>query len=117
MHGKGIIVFLCFAAAGVMAYMGDQTKNLDKTPWFITLICGAIATLMMILFYSDASSNSIVGSLLAYGFYIAAIASIGLLAVTYLFRSAGDSIKGGLDKLKDTIEQKTKSDNPPNTNS
>ena len=57
------------------------------------------------------------GSLLSYGFYIAAIAAIGLLVATYVFRSAGDSIKGGLDNLKDSIEQKTKSGNPPNTNS
>ena len=43
MHDKGILVFLCFAASGIIAYLGDQTKNLDKTMWTVTLLAGAIA--------------------------------------------------------------------------
>lgn len=31
MHGRGIIVFICFLVAGILAYIGDQTKNLEKT--------------------------------------------------------------------------------------
>ncbi len=108
MHDKGILVFICFVAAGIMAYIGDQTKNLGKTNWFITLICGALATLMMIWFYSDAS-GTMASSLLSFGFYLAALASIGILVSAYLFRSAGDTIKGGFDQLKNEISDKTKS--------
>ena len=48
MHGSGILVFLCFIGAGVVAFLGDQTKNLDKTFWFIALACGALASLIMV---------------------------------------------------------------------
>ena len=49
MHGDGFIVFLCFAGAGVVAFLGDQTKTLDKTFWFIALACGGLASLLMII--------------------------------------------------------------------
>jgi hypothetical protein len=100
MHDKGILVFLCFVVAGVLAYVGDQTKNLGKTNWFIILVAGALATL-------------ITGSLLGFGFYLAGLAAIGVLVATYLFRSPGDSIKGGFDNLKDSIDSKAKSSSTP----
>jgi hypothetical protein len=117
MHGKGIFVFICFLVAGALAYMGDQTKNLEKTNWFITLICGALAVLLMIWYFSDLSGSFLGTSPIGFGFYIAAIASLGVLASAYLFKSAGDTIKGGFDKLKNEISDKTKSDNPPNPGS
>ena len=60
MHGIGILVFLCFVVAGVISYLGDQTKNLDKTMWLVTLLCGALATLIIIGKIIDAS-GSIIG--------------------------------------------------------
>ena len=60
MHGSGILVFLCFAASGIVAYLGDQTKNLDKTMWLVTLIAGALATLIVIWYIIDASGNAFV---------------------------------------------------------
>ena len=53
MHDKGILVFICFVVAGVLAYTGDQTKNLDKKNWFIVLIAGALATLIMLWYFID----------------------------------------------------------------
>lgn len=96
MHDKGILGFLCFVVAGILAYVGDQTKNLEKTNWFIALIAGALATLMMVWYYYIDASGSYAGSLLSFGFYLAGLAAIAVLAVTYLFRSPGDSIKGDL---------------------
>ncbi len=46
LHGNGIFVFLCFIACGVIAYLGDQTKNLDKTMWAIALSCGSYSIVM-----------------------------------------------------------------------
>jgi hypothetical protein len=112
MHDKGILVFLCFVVAGVLAYVGDQTKNLGKTNWFIILVAGALATLIMLWYYIDAS-GSFTGSLLGFGFYLAGLAAIGVLVATYLFRSPGDSIKGGFDNLKDSIDSKAKSSSTP----
>jgi uncharacterized protein YacL len=112
MHGSGILVFLCFIVAGVVAYLGDQTKTLEKTFWFVALICGALATLVMLWFLIDIMGG--VGmSFLSIGFYLAILASIGTLASAYLFRSPTDSIKSGFDSLKNDIEQKTKNPNPP----
>jgi hypothetical protein len=116
MHDKGLLVFAAFVVSGVIAYMGNQTANLSRTNWFITLICGAVATLLMIWFYSDMS-GSIASSFLSFGFYLAALSAVGVLVSAYVFKSAGDTIKGGFDNLKNEISKKTNSGNPPNTNS
>lgn len=106
MHDKGIIVFLCFVVAGIIAYVGDQTMNLDKTKWTVTLIAGALALLFIIWFYSQAN-NSIMGpSLVGYGLYLAAIASIGILISAYAFRSPTDNLKDGFDSLKSSFSNR-----------
>lgn len=110
MHGSGILVFLCFVGAGVVAFLGDQTKSLDKTFWFIALACGAIATLITVINFLRALDAI---SYYSFGFYLAVAASIAVLACAYMFRSPGDSIKGGFDSLKSDIEKKT--DGNPNT--
>ena len=127
MHDKGILVFLCFAAAGIIAYMGDQTKNLDKTMWGITLIAGAVALLMVIWFYFQASDSYMGSSFIGFGLYISALASLGILIAAYMFRSPTDNIKDSFNTLKKDIEskisttantptQEDKTSNPGNTN-
>lgn len=110
MHGVGILVFLCFIGAGVVAFLGDQTKSLDKTFWFVALACGGIATLIMVINFLRALDNI---SYISIGYYLATAAAIAVLASAYMFRSPGDSIKGGFDSLKSDIEKKT--DGNPNT--
>jgi len=112
MHDLGILVFFCFAGAGVVAFLGDQTKNLDKTSWFIALVCGALATLVMVYYLIDGMGGAGM-SFLSIGFYLAALAAIGVLVSAYMFRNPSDSIKGGFDSLKHDIEEKTKNTNPP----
>ena len=106
MHDKGIIVFLCFAASGVIAYLGDQTKNLDKNMWMITLIAGVLALLLIIWFYSQATNNILGSSFVGFGIYVAAIAAIGILASAYMFRSPTDNIKDSFNNIKKDIENK-----------
>ena len=117
MHDKGIIVFICFVASGVIAYLGDQTKNLEKTMWTVTLLAGAIALLFIIWFYSQATGSVMGASMVGFGIYIAALASIGILVSAYMFRSPTDNIKDGFDSLKKEIENKigsnTGSGTPP----
>jgi len=111
MHGSGIVVFLCFIGAGVVAYLGDQTKTLDKTYWFVALACGGLATLITVInFLRGIEAISYYGI----GFYAATAASIAVLAAAYVYRSPGDSIKSGFDSLKNDIEKKA--DNTTNTN-
>ncbi len=114
MHGSGFLVFICFAGAGVLAFMGDQTKGLDTTFWFITLACGALATIIVVWNLISAMGTGYgVSSYIGFGFYIAALAAIGVLLAAFLLKAPGASIKGGFDSLKNDIEKKT--DNTPNT--
>ena len=107
MRGIGILVFLCFIVSGAIAYLGDQVKNLDKTMWGIVLAAGALALLCIIGFYFNKSSASGMASINAgLGFYIAAIAAIGILGSAYLFRSPTDNIKDSFDSIKKNIENK-----------
>jgi peptidoglycan/LPS O-acetylase OafA/YrhL len=127
MHDKGILVFLCFAAAGIIAFLGDQTKNLDKTMWGITLIVGAIALLMVLWFYFDATGNGspFGGSFIGFGLYISGLASLGILIAAYMFRAPTDNLKDSFNTLKKDIESKintpaktsTPEDNASNTGS
>ena len=110
MHGSGILVFLCFIGAGVVAFLGDQTKNLDKTFWFIALACGALASLIMVWNLIDVMGSGM--SFLSIGFYLAVLAAVAVLLATYIYRNPSDSIKGGFDSLKHDIEEKTKTDTP-----
>ena len=106
MHDKGILVFLCFVASGAIAYLGDQTKNLDKTMWTVTLVAGALALLVIIWFYSQATNSIMGSSMVGFGLYIAALAAIGVLASAYMFRSPTDNIKDGFNSIKKQIESK-----------
>lgn len=116
MHGSGILVFLCFAACVAFALMGNQTKNLDKTFWMITLIAGALAAIIVIWNLVDAMSGQF-GSMLSFGIYLAAAAAVGVVLAAFMFRSPTDTIKGGFDNLKHDIENKMKSDSGPGTGS
>ncbi|WP_462249822.1 hypothetical protein [Ferruginibacter sp.] len=112
MHGWGILAFLAFIGAGAVALLGDQTKNLDKTFWFITLACGALATAIVVWSLLSALGNG-GASVLSFGIYLAALGAVGTLLAAYLYRSPSDSIKGGFDSLKHDIEEKTKNTNHP----
>jgi hypothetical protein len=107
MHGVGVLVFLCFVITGIIAYLGNQSKNLDKTMWLITLICAALATLIIgwkILY----TSAGVFASFLRIGIYLAAVAAIAALVSAYLFRSPTDTIKNGFESLSNDINNKLK---------
>lgn len=108
MHGRGIFVFLCFVGSAIISYIGNQSQNLDKTMWMLTLILGGIASLIMIFTFFDG--NAII-NVFSYGFYIAFLAVIGVVLSAWIFKTPGDNIKDGIDSLKKDIEDKTKS--PP----
>ena len=115
-HGVGIFIFLCLAAAGAFTLMGDQTKNLDKTFWMITLIAGGIAALIMIINLFNAMGGL---SAVSFGFYLTLLGSVGVTAAAFMFRSPEDNIKGGFDSLKKDIDSKMNNPtdkNPGNTN-
>ena len=104
MSGWGILVFLCFAAAGVIAYKGDQTKNLNQSDWTIALIVSGIAALVMVI---NFLTHLEIMQLYSFGFYLALIASVALVAVTYMYRSATDNLQAGFDNLKTSFGSRT----------
>ncbi len=108
MHGWGILVFLCLVVAGVIAFMGDQTKNLNGTNWMAVLIAGGVASLIMLInFISSLDALS----LLSFGYYGALAASIGVAAFAFMNRSATDSLQGGFDSLKGEMNRRMNSTN------
>ena len=119
MHGNGIIVFICFVVAGIMATMGDQKTTLPSTSWIITLICGALGVLIVGWDIMRSSQYGI-GSALSFGIYLAALAAIGVVAAAFMFRAPTDTIKGGFDSFKKDIDSRMKNPNdgnhPPNPN-
>lgn len=114
MHNNGIIAFICFAVAGVMAYLGDQTKTLPSTSWIVTLICGALA--VIIVGWNIFRSGDLgLGSSMTFGIYLAGIAAVGVVAAAFMFRAPEDSIKSGFDSLKKDINTKMNNPNSGNT--
>lgn len=96
MHGEGIVVFLCFVAAAVLSIMGDQTKNLSRQNWMLTLIAGALATLIALITFFNAPPLGDRG----FGLYIALLAAVGVVAFAYMNRTAGETFQSGFDALK-----------------
>ncbi len=106
MHDIGILAFLCFIVSGAIAYLGDQTKNLDKNTWGIVLVAGALALISVIWFYFKISDSIMGGSLVGFGLYISAIAALGVIGSAYLFRSPTDTIKDSFNSMKKNFETK-----------
>src|SRR5690349_2745627 len=101
MHGTGISEFLCYMVAVALALMGDQTTNLTRTNWMIALIAAGLAAAITVISFL---SNLELLSLVSFGFYLALAASVLLLAFTYMYRSAGDTIQSGFDNLKSNFD-------------
>ena len=105
MHNTGILVFLCFLGCGLVAFLGDQVKPLEKTMWMVTMILAGIAALIMVIHFFRVMDAM---SFLSIGFYLALICSLALLFTAYKFRNAGYNLKDGFDALKRQVEDKTK---------
>ena len=106
MHSWGVLVFLCFIVAGAIAFMGDQTTNLNQTNWMIALIASGLAALIMVInFLTNLDAMRFLGI----GFYGSLIASVALVAMTFMHRSASDSLQGGFDSLKSSLNSKMNS--------
>jgi hypothetical protein len=104
MHDTGILVFLCFLGCGILAFLGDQAKPLDKTMWMITMLLSVIAAAIMVIWFFRMTDAM---SFLSFGFYLALICSLALVFVAYNYRNAGYNLKDGFDDLKKQVGDKT----------
>lgn len=114
MHDIGILVFLCFLASAAIAYLGDQTKNLDRNMWGIVLAAGAIALLSIIYFYFKMSESIMGSSFVGFGLYISGISALGVLGSAYLLRSPTDNIRDSFNNIKKDIESRMSSTDKSN---
>lgn len=96
MHNEGILVFLCFLGAAALSVMGNQSANLDRTAWMLTLIAGGLATLITLITFLNAPPIGDRG----FGLFLALLAAIAVVAIAYLHRSAGETLQSGFDSLK-----------------
>lgn len=101
-HGIGVLVFFLFAAVGVLAIIGNQTKPLDKTLWLIAMAAGAVALLCIITRLSGSSDAF--GILKpGLGLWIALAASLGIVAFAWMYKNPGDTLQNAFDGLKKNI--------------
>lgn len=112
MHGWGVLVFFCFVAAGVLAYMGDQTKNLSRTAWMATLIAGGIASLITVINFINALD---VLRAVGIGFYLSLAASLAVAAFTFMNRAPEDNLQNGFDSLRNSFNGRINSQNTGTT--
>lgn len=105
LHGSGLLVLFAFIGAGAVAFMGDQTKSLEKTMWFIALACGAIAALIIAINLIQILTQGYVSA--GFGIWLAVAAAAGILYFAWMYKSPGDDIKSGFDSLKKNIGDKT----------
>jgi hypothetical protein len=105
-HGSGVVVFLAFAVAVILSLMGDQTKTLEKTMWFVTLAAGAVALLFVVISLINSSGGpegAIADIKFGFGIWIALAASLGTVAAAWMFKNPEDNLKDGLESLKKGI--------------
>jgi hypothetical protein len=111
-HGVGVLVFFLFAAVGVLAIIGDQTKALDKTMWLITLAAGAISLLCIIA--RIAGAGDAFGILKpGIGLWLALAISLGIIAFAWMYRNPGDTLQNAFDGLKKNMASNTTTPSRP----
>jgi peptidoglycan/LPS O-acetylase OafA/YrhL len=111
LHGNGFLILLAFAAAGALAFLGDQKKAMPKSSWLGTLGAGAVAVLFWLINFLDVPSGA--RGYLGMGFWICIAAAAGVLACAYMFRDPSQNLKQSLNQM--TQDVKNKLDGDPNT--
>lgn len=107
-HGMGIVVFLAFSGAAIATLVGDQRQPLEKTSWIAAMGAGVIALLFTIIVLASSTGDmsggmGLVKAGIGIGIWVALAASLGILAVAWLLKAPGESIKSGLESLKKSI--------------
>lgn len=105
-HGWGILAFICFIAAGIISFVGDQLLPLYKTMWFATMICGTLALLSIIITLASSQSTGsfgIVSANFGFGIWIALAAAAGVILFAWMYRNPAHDLKSGFESIKNSV--------------
>ena len=115
MNGIGVLVFILFIGAGLVALMGDQKANIPSKMWLPALGAGAINICIIgyqIIRWESAMSgvsneySSVYGSIgLSFGIWAAIAGAIVITYGAYKFRSADDDLKESIRSLKNDVDK------------
>ncbi len=115
MNGIGVLVFILFIAAGLLALMGDQKANIPSKMWLPLLGAGVVnicITGYLIIRWESAMSgvsseeSAVFGSVgLSFGIWVAIAASIIMTYGAYKFRSTENNLKDSLRSLKSDMDK------------
>ena len=111
-HGIGVLYCLVMAAAGVVAFMGDQKTLLDKNMRLAVIGAGAVAIIALLVSFSDMHSSTsaagggfgVVSASISYGFYLSAIAGVAVAVIPFAIKAEGESFAGDLAQLKSSVQ-------------
>lgn len=99
LHDKGIAVLICFITVGIIVFAGNQKEGLEKGKWTIIVVCAFLAILLMLWYFSKAAKTVMGISVIGYGFYLAALSSLGVLLSAYIFPSRRNTRNAASDAV------------------
>jgi hypothetical protein len=115
MKGIGILAFILFISAGLLALMGDQKANIPAKMWLPVLGAGAIDICIigyLIIRWESAMSgvsseeSGVFGSVgLSFGIWAAFAGAILVTFGAYKFRSTGSNLKDSFRSLKSVLDK------------
>lgn len=117
-RGLGILVLIDFLVTGILAFMGEQEKPLDKTPWFVVLVAGAISILATGAFLWKSQSSMQMGmGLVDVGIGAGALVAVGAavfsVASAWIFKRPGYTIRDSWETItKNKLPVFTRNANP-----
>jgi hypothetical protein len=113
MNGIGVLVFILFILAGLLALAGDQKANIPAKMWLPVLGAGVVNICIigyLIIRWESAMNgvsseeSGVLGSVgLSFGIWAAIAGAILVAFGAYRFRSANDNLKDSVRSLKSDL--------------
>ena len=115
MNGIGMLVFILFILAGLIALAGDQKANIPARMWLPVLGAGIINICIVGYFIIrwesamsgvSSSESTVFGSVgLSFGIWAAVAGAILVAYGAYRFRSAENNLKDSFNSLKSEVNK------------